>query len=216
MGSGPSAFGGRSERKLGQFLLTNSYRSNCPFAQCRNLNTDRYRCSSEEIGGQQLKNQAKCGPSDGSGCVFVSACCTIRVILDAFTPVVSTVEAFYRCKRSTFPLPRVFKATPVPWLIAQLFTNPCKFLRTGYFGRMRDAKGDHFSALNCAITYGTVHSNEQKRQPFSEAAIIKIEHHRRNCMKAIAKNQQRYWFPKDHHATMRCPRAHAFSKKMTN
>ena len=103
MGSGPSAFGGRSERKLGQFLLTNSYRSNCPFAQCRNLNTDRYRCSSEEIGGQQLKNQAKCGPSDGSGCVFVSACRTIRVILDAFTPVVSTVEAFYRCKRSTFP-----------------------------------------------------------------------------------------------------------------
>ena len=61
------------------------------------------RCFSEEIGGQQLKGQAKCGPSDESGCVFVSACRMTRVSSNAFTPVVSTVEAFCRCKRSTFP-----------------------------------------------------------------------------------------------------------------
>ena len=77
--------------------------ASAPLPNVRKLSKFACRCLSEEIGGQQLKNQTKCGPSDESGCVFVSACRMMRVISDAFTPVVSTVEAFYRCKRSTFP-----------------------------------------------------------------------------------------------------------------
>ena len=53
-----------------------------------------------------------------------------------------------------------------------------------------------FSGIVPLTARGMVHSCEQNRKPFSSAAHIKFEHHRRTIPNGIANYQQLYVFPR--------------------
>ena len=70
-----------------------------------------------------------------------------------------------------------FQSNACPLINCAAFHQSLQILRTGYFGRIRDAKGNHFSALNRASACGTVPSKEQngnhfRRQKSSRLSII--------------------------------------------
>ena len=117
------------------------------------------------------------------------------------------------------PSTRVFKAAPVPWSIAQLFTNFWKFLRTGCFGLMRDAKGDHFSSLNRAIVCRSLaepclpmnkDGNHFRRQQSARLSIIVEIAWRQSPKTNISIDSTR-----PYHATMRCARPHEQSSRLS-